>query len=181
MKNQSKSMSIAIASIAVAGVFALTVPGTFAQFTSQASSQGNAATAGTLAVQLVDSNGQATTSPVINIANAQPSMAGQTSTIRIANTGTLASDIRLYVTNLENSAANLDNVLQLTIKNSDDEVLYQGSISNLDLTISQLQAESTKVLSATVAWPDLVNVDDNPYQGATLSFEFAVDSASISA
>lgn len=181
MRAQTKSMSIGIASIAVAAAFAISVPGTFAQFTSQATSQGNAASAGTLAVQLVDENGQTTTSPVINIANAQPSMANQTSTIRIANTGTLSSDVRLYVTNLENSAANLDNVLQLTIKNVDNDILYQGSISNLDLTIAELQAGSTKVFSATVAWPDLVNVDDNPYQGAALSFEFAVDSASIAA
>lgn len=181
MKNQTKSISVAISSIAVAAVFAMTVPGTFAQFTSQAASQGNAATAGTLAVQLVDSNGQTTTSPVISIANAQPAMASQTSVIRIANTGTLASDVRLYVKNLENSAANLDNVLQLTIKDSNEATLYQGSISNLDLTLASLQSQSTKVLSAIVSWPDIASVDDNPYQGATLSFEFAVDSASISA
>ena len=181
MRNQTKSISVVLASIAVAAVFAMTVPGTFAQFTSQAASQGNAAAAGTLNVQLVDSNGQSTSSPIINIANAQPAMANQTSVIRIANTGTLASDVHLYVKNLENSAANLDNVLQLTVKDLNDTVLYQGSISNLDLTLAELPALSTKVLNAIVSWPDLASVDDNPYQGANLSFEFAVDSVSISA
>ncbi len=181
MKSQTKSITLTLASLAVATVFALTVPNTYAQFTTQTNSQNNNAEAGTVGVQLVDANGNQSSSPVFSIANAQPAMGAQTSTIRIANTGTLAADIRLYVTNLEASANSLDDVLKIAIKDADNNSLYSGSISELDINFTNLPASTTKELTAIVTWPDLISVDDNPYQGATLNFEFAVDSAAISA
>ncbi len=181
MNTQTKSISVLLASVAVAGVFAYTVPTTFAQFTAQTSSQNNSAGAGTLGVQLIDADGNVTNSPVINIANAQPDMLNQTSTIRIANTGTLASDIRLFIKNINASANNLNDVLNITVKDDQLNTLYSGAISSLDLNFANVEAGTTKVLTAVVSWPDLVNVDDNPYQGATLNFEIAVDSATTAA
>ncbi len=181
MQTHTKSISFALASIAVAGVFAFTIPTTFAEFTAQTSSQTNSAEAGTLGVQLVDVNGNVSSAPVINIANAQPGMADQISVIRIANTGTVASDIRLYVKNLEASANNLNDVLSLTLKDEQSNTLFSGSVANLDVNFMNVAAGITRELTAILNWPDLVAVDDNPYQAATLNFEFAVDSASITA
>lgn len=179
MKTQTKSISAILASLAVAAVFAYTVPTTYAQFTTQTSSQNNELEAGTLGVEIVDSNGLVSSDPIINVVNAQPGMANQVSAIRIANTGTLATDIRLYTKNLIASANSLNDVLNIELKNSNNETLYNGSIANLDVNFSAVQPGSTEILSADVSWPDLVTVDDNPYQGATLSFEFSVDSASV--
>jgi hypothetical protein len=106
-------------------------------------------------------------------------MANQTSTIRIANTGSLNTDTRLYTTNVSASANNLNDVLTITLKDSQNITLYSGSISGLNVNFASLAPSTTKVLTAVVSWPDLVAVDDNPYQGANLSFEFAVDSASV--
>ncbi|MCX6402382.1 MAG: hypothetical protein NT032_00320 [Actinobacteria bacterium] len=180
MKIQSKSLTLTVASLAVATVFAYTIPNTFAQFTSQTKSRNNSLTAGTLGVKLLDADGNESLNPVINITNAQPAMASQSSTIRIANTGSLNTDIRLYSTNLSASANNLNEVLNIAIKDSQNNTLYSGTIASLSVNISSLAASTTKVLTATITWPDLVAVDDNPYQGATLSFEFAVDSVSVS-
>jgi hypothetical protein len=179
MKIQSKSLSITVASLAVAAVFAYTIPNTFAQFTSQTKSRNNSLTAGTLGVKLIDADGNESSTPVINIVNAQPAMANQTSTIRIANTGSLNTDTRLYTTNVSASANNLNDVLTITLKDSQNITLYSGSISGLNVNFASLAPSTTKVLTAVVSWPDLVAVDDNPYQGANLSFEFAVDSASV--
>ena len=181
MKTQTKSISMVLASVAVAGVFAYTIPTTFAEFTAQSSLQNNSATAGTLGVQLVDADGVASTTPVISIANAQPGMANQVSTIRIANTGTISSDVRLFVKNITSSANNLNDVLNIQVKDAQQNTLYSGTISSLDINILKLAAGATKELTAVVNWPDLVSVDDNPYQAATLNFELAVDSASTTA
>jgi hypothetical protein len=181
MNTQTRSISLTVAGLAVAAVFAYTIPNTYAQFTNQISSQNNSAAAGTVDVKLVDVDGNTSSTPVINITNAQPAMANQNSTIRIANTGTLAADIRLYVTNLTASASNLNDVLDITIKDQQGNTLYSGAIADLDLNFEAVSAGLTKELAVAVSWPDLVAVDDNPYQGATLSFEFAVDSASVSA
>lgn len=179
MQTNKKSISLTLASFAVAGVFAYSVPMTFAEFTSQTTSSSNSAEAGSLSVELVDANGNVTTTPVISITNAQPGMADQVSTIRIANTGTLASDIRLYTKNLQSSSNNLDDVLTITLKDQASNNLYSGSISNLDVNFSNVAPGATMPLTAILNWPDLVSVDDNPYQAATLNFEFAIDSASV--
>lgn len=181
MNTKTKSLSILVASLAVIGVFAITVPNTYAQFTTQTNSLNNSAEAGSVGVQLVDVDGNVSSTPIISIANAQPSMASQNSVIRIANTGSLATDIRLYVTNLTASANNLNDVLNVEIKDLQNNSLYNGSISNLDINFLNIQPGYTKELTVKVTWPDLINVDDNPYQAATLSFEFAVDSASTAA
>ena len=102
------------------------------------------------------------------------------SAIRIANTGTLPTNTRLYTTNLNSTAHNLDDVLKIELKNDQNLSLYSGKISNLSLNLANLAAGSTKAITAIITWPDDLAVDDNPYQGASLSFEFAVDSASIS-
>lgn len=181
MQSQTKSISLFVASLAVATVFAYTIPTTFAQFTSQTSSQNNELAAGTLGVEIVDVNGVASSEPIISVVNAQPGMASQNSVIRIANTGTLATDIRLYTKNLVSSANSLNDVLNIELKNTQNQTIYNGEISSLDVNLLGVTAGSTETLTATVSWPDLVAVDDNPYQGATLSFELSVDSASVSA
>lgn len=180
MNTKSKSFYALIASFTVTVVFAYMVPTTFAQFTSQTISQNNALEAGTVGVEIVDADGLVSLEPIIDVINAQPDMNSQSSVIRIANTGTLPTDTRLYTTNLNSTAHNLDDVLKIELKNDQNLSLYSGKISNLSLNVANLAAGSTKAITAIITWPDDLAVDDNPYQGASLSFEFAVDSASIS-
>lgn len=178
---QTSRLSWPIAATAVATAFLLTVPNAFAAFTSTAQSTSNSASAGTLSTIFVDGSGNVLASPLIQVVNAAPGMAAQSTSIRIKNVGTLPADARLRVTNLlSTTSANLNDVLLATITGSNSNVLYSGNIANLDVPLSSLQASSTTSLTLSITWPDLANVDDNPYQDAALSFEVAVDASSIS-
>lgn len=68
--------------IAASCAFALSAPSVFAGFTSRSVATNNKAVAGRLQVELVDANGSVSTSPVISVTGAMPSMAAKTSTVR---------------------------------------------------------------------------------------------------
>jgi hypothetical protein len=168
-----------LATTSVIAVFAWSIPQTFAAFTATTAISANTATAGTVGIQIVDSAGAVLTSPVFSIQDAYPAMPAQVSTIRLSNTGSLASAIELFAANLTPSNANLDDVLVLEVLDSDSTQLYLGKISDFNILLSSIPAESLEVLTLRITWPDLVAVNDNPYQAATLSFELAADSESI--
>jgi hypothetical protein len=180
MPTQKFRNSWPVAAVAVSAAFLLTVPNAFAAFTSSAHSASNSASAGSLSTIFVDSSGAVLSTPLIQVANAAPSMAAQSTTIRIKNVGTLPADARLHVTNLTNTtSANLNDVLLATVTDAASNVLYSGNVAGLDIPFSALPASSTKVLTLSITWPDLPNVDDNPYQDAGMSFEIAIDASSL--
>jgi hypothetical protein len=168
-----------LATTSVIAVFAWSIPQTFAAFTATTAISANSATAGTVGIQIVDSNGTVLTSPIFSIQDAYPDMPAQISTIRLSNTGSLASAVQLFSRNLSPSAANLDDVLQLEVLDSDSVQLFVGKISDFDILLASLPPGSLTLMTLKVTWPDLVGVNDNPYQAATLSFELAADSESI--
>lgn len=168
-----------LATTSVIAVFAWSIPQTFAAFTATTAVSSNTARAGTVGIQIVDSAGTVLTSPIFSIQDAYPDMPAQVSTIRLSNTGSLASAVQLFSRNLTPSAANLNDVLKLEVLDSNATQLFIGKISDFDILLASLPPGTLKVLTLRITWPDLVAVNDNPYQAATLSFELAADSESI--
>lgn len=162
--------------------FAITAPTVFAEFTSTASVAANSASSGTLEVQLVDSNGAIQSSPYITLTNAQPAMAVSTHSVRVKNAGSLSSAIRVTSANVTpQSAADLNDVLQLKVLNATGTELYSGTINDLDIFFASVSPGSTMVLTFEIRWPDLPGVDDNPYQDAGITFEVVADASSLAA
>lgn len=178
---QKKLMSLVTSfSLAAAGAFALSAPGVFADFTSLSTVAENSVSAGTVDVQLVSATGQIQTSPILAVTDAAPSMTAQTSSIRIKNNGTLAAAIELTSADLVASAgADLNDVLRLIVRDENNQVLYSGTVSGLSIEVASLAAGATVNWNISVSWPDLVGVDDNPYQGAVLAFEFQVAASNL--
>jgi hypothetical protein len=168
-----------LATTSVIAIFAWSIPQTFAAFTATTSISANSATAGTVGIQIVDGSGNVLTSPVFSIEDAYPAMQAQVSTVRLSNTGSITSAVQLFSRNLTPSAANLDDVLQLEVLDSDSTQLFLGKISEFDVLLASIPAGTLKVLTFKITWPDLAGVNDNPYQAATLNFELAADSESI--
>lgn len=170
-----------IATAAAITVFLATVPTAVAQFTSSAALTSNSADAGTLQTVFVDGNGLVLNSPAITISNAYPAMTAQTSTIRIKNLGSLPATARLHVANIVDvTAASLNDVLVATIKDSSNTTVYSGSIADIDVPLESLASDSISTFSLSITWPDMVAVDDNPYQDASMQFEIVIDASSIS-
>ncbi|MEY4323460.1 MAG: hypothetical protein RL410_1241 [Actinomycetota bacterium] len=169
-----------LAALAVFGAFAVMVPNAVAAFTSTATVQSNSAHAGTLSTIFVDANGSVLSSPIMQITNAQPGMAAQTTAIRIKNVGSLPASARVHSINVSSATSpSLNDVLLATITDSNSHVLYSGNVSGIDVALSSIAATSQSVLDLSITWPDLPNVDDNPYQDSALSFEIALDATSI--
>lgn len=168
-----------LATTSVIAIFAWSIPQTFAAFTATTAISSNTATAGTVGIQIVDSTGTVLTSPVFTIQDAYPDMPAQVSTLRLSNTGSIASAVQLFSRNLSPSTSNLDDVLKLEVLDSDATQLFIGKISDFDVLLASLPPATLKVLTLRITWPDVAGVNDNPYQAATLSFELAADSESI--
>lgn len=174
------SYSWPLAAVAVIGAFAVMVPSAVAAFTSTVKSSSNSAQAGTLSTIFVDSAGSVLASPIIQVTNAQPGMAAQSTSIRIKNVGSLPASARLHSANVSaGTASSLNDVLLATITDANSHVLYSGNISGIDVALSSIAASAQSVLDLSITWPDLPNVDDNPYQDSALSFEIALDASSI--
>jgi hypothetical protein len=77
------------------------------------------------------------------------------------------------------TSSSLNDVLLATITDASSRVLYSGNISGIDVSLASIAASSQSVLDLNITWPDLPNVDDNPYQDSSLSFEVALDASSI--
>ncbi|MEY4348528.1 MAG: hypothetical protein RIS43_947 [Actinomycetota bacterium] len=177
---KTKSYSWPLAVVAVVGAFALMIPNAVAAFTSTVTSQTNSARAGTLSTIFVDSSGAVLSTPIISVANAQPGMSAQSTSIRIKNVGSLPATARLHAVNVAASTpSSLNDVLLATITDASSRVLYSGNISGIDVSLASIAASSQSVLDLNITWPDLPNVDDNPYQDSSLSFEVALDASSI--
>jgi hypothetical protein len=58
--------------------------------------------------------------------------------------------------------------------------VYSGSIADIDVPLESLASDSISTFSLSITWPDMVAVDDNPYQDASMQFEIVIDASSIS-
>ena len=169
--------SALITSVAVGGTFA---PSTLAAFTDTSVSTANTAEAGTLSIDVVDNQGNVTSAARVAVENASPAMLTRSYTLTLKNSGSLDSSLRVRSTNLLASEANLDDVLNVQVVDTvKSEIVYTGKISALDFTLNNLPSTSTAGYTIKVTWPDDVAVDDNPYMGATLSFDLTADASSV--
>ena len=168
--------SALVSTVAVGATFA---PSTMAAFTDNATSTSNTASAGTMHIDVVDNAGNVTSAARVNVANASPLMRVQTSTLSLKNGGSLAASMRVRSTDLLASDANLNDVLKVQIFDQLNSLVYEGKIADIDFTQPNLAATATTIYTIKVTWPDDPNVDDNPYQGATLTFDLTADASVI--
>lgn len=182
MGTYNKPALVAIAGSALATSLAVGIsfgPSTFAAFTDNAVSTGNSATAGTLAIDVVDGAGNATTAARVVVTNASPSMATRQYTLSLKNSGSLDASLRVKAANLLASTHSLDDVLQVQVANQLGTTVYTGKIDALDFAVENLPAYATSIYTIRVTWPDDELVDDNPYQGASLTFDLTADASVI--
>lgn len=182
MGTYNKGAVLAIAGSALASTIAVGVsfaPSTFAAFTDTTTSSANSASAGTLNIDVVDNAGNVTSAARVVVTNASPSMATQASTLSIRNSGSLASSLRIKTSNLNAFGKSLDDVLRIQVFDQLNNIAYEGKVSGLDFTLASLPANTTTIYTIKVTWPDLAEVDDNPYQGASLTFDLTADASVI--
>ena len=166
--------------VAVSGAFAMSAPQAFAEFTSTSLNADNTAASGVVQVDLVDQAGAVLSNPIVNITNAAPSMATRSNTIKIKNNGTLPSAVLLHSGNLVvDPTSDLNDVLVATIKDSTNNVLYTGTLENLSVSFAEIAAGATVTLTLEITWPDLAEVNDNPYQDAAMSFSIIADASNL--
>lgn len=162
-------------SVAVGANFA---PSTMAAFTDSSVSTGNTAKAGTLNIDLVDSQGNVSSAARVAVENASPAMATRQYTLSLKNSGSLDASMRVHTANLLASEHNLNDVLNVQIFDSKSVSVYNGKVSDIDFTLATLAASTSVQYSIRVTWPEDA-IDDNPYMGATLSFDLTADASSI--
>lgn len=178
----NKGAVLAIAGSALASaivVGASFAPSTLAAFSDTGASIGNSATAGTLNIDVVDNAGNVTSAARVVIENAAPSMATRISTLSVRNGGSLAASLRIHSANLFASVQSLNDVLKVQVIDQLGTTVYTGSVSDLDFMIANLPASTTTAYTIKVTWPDDPAVDDNPYQGASLTFDLTADASVI--
>ncbi len=181
MRKYNKGAVLAIAgsalvsTVAVGATFA---PSTLAAFTDTTASNANTAAAGTLNIDVVDGAGNVKSSATVAVANASPTMAPRTYTLSLKNSGTLDASMRVHAVNLAGSTPSLDDVLNVVVSDQLNKVVYSGKISTLDFTNTNLPATATTIYTIKVTWPD-GGATDNPYQGATMTFDLTADASVI--
>lgn len=179
--NQLKSIGItASLSFLALTTFVVATPGVVADFTSSTAVDENQVVAGTVKVEIVDAAGEVRTTPYFAVTNAAPEMLAQTSSIILKNNGSLDSSIRLSTKDLiSTSAASLDDVIRVVIKDELDAILYTGKIGDINIEIPNLAAGESVTWDIVLDWPDLANVDDNPYQASAITFGLQVDASNL--
>lgn len=168
--------SACVATLALGATFA---PSTLAAFTDNATSVGNTAAAGTLNIDVVDSQGNVKSNANVAVSNASPEMATRQYTLSLKNSGSLDASMRVKAVNLIASAHNLNDVLKVQITDQLNHVVYTGKVSDIDFTMENLPATVTTTYVIRVTWPDDPAIDDNPYQAATLTFDLTADASVI--
>lgn len=179
--NQFKSITVvsSLSFIALA-TYVGAAPSVVADFTSTTAFESNQIAAGTVKVEIVDHTGQMRIAPVIAISDASPQMQAQTSSVSIKNLGSLDASFRFSTSNLSSSTpANLNDVLRIVVKDSLNEILYVGTISELSIYVGNLPAGATLNWEITIDWPDNLGVDDNQYQASVISFALQLDASSL--
>ena len=168
--------SALLSSVAVGATFA---PSTLAAFTDTSVSAANSAQAGTLNIDIVDNQGNATSAARVLLSNASPAMAPRSYELALRNSGTLTASMRIRSTNLVSSTSSLNEVLQAQVYDSENSIVFTGKIGDLDFLLTRLPAGAVANYTIKITWPDEIAVDDNPYMGATLSFDLTADASSI--
>lgn len=162
----------AIISLILIAVMAFGIgAGSYAWFTSQATSTNNVFAAGTLVIGVpeVDDN-----VGVFNVETWEPGKS-ETKTIEVKNLGTLPFKYRVSASMVEGEA--LYNKLDLVIKKGDVEI-YDGKLAGLsNLQVSDnLDKDGVENLSFTVSFPEDAG---NEYQGLSTMVNFVFDAAQV--
>ena len=168
--------SALVSTLTVGATFA---PSTLAAFTDTTASSGNNVSAGTMQIDVVDNGGAVTSAARVTVANASPAMAVRQSSLSLRNSGSLAASMRVHAANILGSTASLDDVLNVEVTDDAGAVVYSGKVSALDFQVANVAANSTSSYTVKLTWPDDPMVDDNPYRGATLSFDLTADASVI--
>lgn len=182
MHKYNKGAVLAIAGSALASTVAVGVtfaPSTMAAFTDTTTSSANSAAAGTLNIDVVDNNGNVKSAATVNVTNASPTMMARVQTLSIKNSGSLDASMRIKAANLVPSAKSLNDVLKVTVLDQLGATVYEGKVADIDFQLANLPATATTIYTIKVTWPDDPAVDDNPYQGATLTFDLTADASVI--
>ena len=146
--------------------------GTFAYFTSQATSTGNVFAAGTLKIgapNLEDNAG------FINFTNKQPGDV-EVASLVVKNLGTLPFKYKASAASTTNDLA-LYNQLHLVVKSGNNEI-YNNKLSgftNIDVN-TNLGAGADETLTFTLTFPTDLG---NDYQGARADIQFTFDATQI--
>lgn len=168
--------SALFSSLAVGATFA---PSTLAAFTDTTASTANSVTAGTLNIDVVDGGGNASSAARVTVTNASPSMATRTYTLTLKNSGSLDAALRVKTANLIASSPSLNDVLKIQVLDQLNATVYTGKVADLDFSLATMPANSTAYYSIRITWPDEALVEDNPYMGATLTFDITADASSL--
>ena len=168
--------SALLSSVAVGATFA---PSTLAAFTDTSVSAANSAQAGTLNIDIVDNQGNATSAARVLLSNASPAMATRIYPLALQNSGSINASLRVRAANLIASSRNLNDVLKIQIFDMSNESVYVGKVADIDFQLANLPAGAVANYTIKITWPDEIAVDDNPYMGATLSFDLTADASSI--
>lgn len=181
MKPYNKGAVLAIAGSALVSTLAVGAtfaPSTLAAFTDSSSSTANTATAGTLNIDVVDGAGNVSTAATVSVTNASPTMAPRTYTLSLKNSGSLDSSLRVHTKITSASTVSLDDVLRVQVLDPLGTIIYTGKVSGLDLTVPNLKSTATSLYTIKITWPD-GGATDNPYQGATMTFDLTADASVI--
>jgi len=162
----------AIISLILIAVMAFGIgAGSYAWFTSQATSTNNVFAAGTLVIGVPEVDDKV---GVFNVETWEPGKS-ETKTIEVKNLGTLPFKYRVSASMVEGEA--LYNKLDLVIKKGDVEI-YDGKLAGLsNLQVSDnLDKDGVENLSFTVSFPEDAG---NEYQGLSTKVNFVFDAAQV--
>lgn len=131
---------------------------------------------GPLNVSFADQSGAPRSGPYIEVTGAAPGMRATTAVVRVVNTGKQDAMFRLAAKNLRPTGRrSLDDVLEATVSDaSPGPSIYRGRLSTLAAEpAAPLAPGESKAYVVSLTWPD-TPADDNPYQGAALSFDLDI-------
>ena len=142
---------------------------TLAGFTAQDANTDNAISAGTLDVAF----GQ--DAQYFEVGNMKP---GDTTTqkVEVINTGSLTEDFALDAINVEGP---LDDVLVVTVSRDGTELAKSSKLSELEPIAAGLSSGEATAYDVAISWPENAPKIDNRYQGASVGFDFQVDSTQM--
>lgn len=160
---------------------------TFAAFTSAASNEGNTFGAGTLTLTIDGQAGSAST-PVFGVTNAFPGMTPVVQSLLLANTGTTTAT-SVVLTGIDTldgniiTPPNLANKLTLELFVDDGDNSFEPGTDDTQVGTTQVLSNaqwtglnlgfglgSAKRVYLQISFP--TGVDDNDYQGESLTFDF---------
>jgi hypothetical protein len=125
---------------------------------------------------LADMPGTQAPDPGMGVQAAMPGMPTQSRLLEVHNPSEVTVDYAVTTTVEQPTAGpSLDEVLAVTVRvESSDRIVYQGRLSELELTGSELAPDETARYVLEIDWPR-VGENHNSYQGQQLAFSLRYD------